>query len=151
MVVTVTLGNRQLTLSGSRAAASSRTSDPTAVLPMREANEIAHDAATLRQRLEHDGYLLLRGFLPREEVLGAFGMIARELRERGWLAGEDEGGMVVDESYPHPSAGSLGTYNKGAHGACTHRPPHTRPLAHPVRLTESCPLAAQATKSGTKG
>ena len=39
-------------------------------LHLRESNEIGDDAAALRQRLEEDGYLLLRGLHDRDAVLG---------------------------------------------------------------------------------
>ena len=38
---------------------------------LRESNDIAHDGAAIRSRIEQDGYLLLRGLVDRERVLEA--------------------------------------------------------------------------------
>jgi hypothetical protein len=49
-----------------------------------------NDAAALNDRMEHDGYLLLRGLLNREQVLGARRVAAEKLQACGHLlAGTD--------------------------------------------------------------
>ena len=52
---------------------------------------------TLRERLRRDGYLLLRGLLPREAVDAGRRRIAAELEGAGWLApGSEAGALRVD-------------------------------------------------------
>jgi len=52
---------------------------------------------TLRERLRRDGYLLLRGLLPREAVDAGRRRIAAELSQAGWLApGSDAEALRVD-------------------------------------------------------
>jgi hypothetical protein len=58
--------------------------------------DIADDAAALRARLAEDGYLLLRGFHPRDEVLAARADLIAALRAGGHLAD----GAAGDAGYP---------------------------------------------------
>jgi hypothetical protein len=57
---------------------------------LRDSNDILGDFAALRQRLEEDGYLLLRGFHERERIMKARGDFVRKLQQLGRL----------DEAYP---------------------------------------------------
>jgi hypothetical protein len=57
---------------------------------LRDSNDILGDFAALRQRLEEDGYLLLRGFHERERIMRARGDFMRKLQQLGRL----------DEAYP---------------------------------------------------
>ena len=54
-------------------------------LNLRESNDVLNDAPLLRARLEDDGYLLIRGFHDREQVLQVRREILERLRERGQL------------------------------------------------------------------
>jgi len=60
--------------------------DPRVALELRDASALLGDARALRERLEEDGYLLLRGFHPREEVLRARRAIVDHLAAAGALA-----------------------------------------------------------------
>lgn len=51
-----------------------------------EASRLDEPVATLRDRLQEEGYLLLRGFHPRDEVLAARADLMGALRARGALA-----------------------------------------------------------------
>ncbi|MNI03540.1 Phytanoyl-CoA dioxygenase (PhyH) [compost metagenome] len=52
---------------------------------LRSSNEIEHDMDALRLRLQEDGYLLLRGFHDRNQVLTAKGEFLRKLHDMGRL------------------------------------------------------------------
>jgi len=52
---------------------------------LRESNEILGSDELLRQRMDDDGYLYLRGFLDREEVRGVRLALCEILAEEGWL------------------------------------------------------------------
>ena len=70
---------------------------------MRDSNDILHDAAALRARLDEDGYLLIRQLRPRDTVLLARRQILEKLQERGDLApGSDlmEGIVNPDAAFP---------------------------------------------------
>ena len=66
----------------------------------------ASDAASLRQRLSRDGYLLLRGFLPRGAVLRAQRCVLRALRRES-PAGFARGSRA-EEARAAPGAAALG-------------------------------------------
>ena len=68
-------------------------------------------ALRLRRRLDTDGYLLIRNLLPRKAVLDAHQCVASQLQRLGWLRPEAplEECHVDVASFPHPSAGSVGT------------------------------------------
>ena len=74
---------------------------------MRDSAPLLPDTEALQQRLEHDGYLLLRGLLPRGTVLEAQATLAAALAEAGWLAdGSDPAELRIDRALewdsPHP-------------------------------------------------
>jgi hypothetical protein len=52
---------------------------------LRESNDILHDVEKLRSRLQQDGYLLIRGFHDREQVLAARREFLQSLRNMGRL------------------------------------------------------------------
>ena len=63
---------------------------PEAIGELSESNSIVADASALRERMNRDGYLLLRGLLDREQVLAACRSAAEELLAKGYLqAGTD--------------------------------------------------------------
>ncbi len=73
-------------------------------LRLRESNEVGDDPAALRQRLEEDGYLLLRGLHDRDAVLRARESVLRRLDARGALADDvslTEG--IVNPHYEGPA------------------------------------------------
>jgi hypothetical protein len=60
--------------------------DPRIAATLRNGSELLGDAGALRERLEDDAYLLLRGFHPRDEVLEARQVIVKHLADAGALA-----------------------------------------------------------------
>ena len=50
-----------------------------------ESNDLLDDPVALRKRMRDEGYLFLRDFLPRKEVLGLRRQIAGICRDAGWL------------------------------------------------------------------
>ena len=54
--------------------------------PFRDSTEHLNDGATLRARLAEDGYLFLRGLLPREVILDVRTRLLSKAMEGGWLA-----------------------------------------------------------------
>ena len=54
--------------------------------PFRDSTEHLNDGETLRARLAEDGYLFLRGLLPREAILDVRGRLLNKAMEGGWLA-----------------------------------------------------------------
>lgn len=73
---------------------------PEAFGELRSSPVAPEDAEGLREGLEGDGYLLLRGFFPREDVLAARHDLLLRLAARGWL----EEGSDPDEALPSPAA-----------------------------------------------
>ncbi|BCM94444.1 1-deoxypentalenic acid 11-beta-hydroxylase [Abditibacteriota bacterium] len=55
-------------------------------LHLRDSNDALNNPEALRARLEDDGYLFIRGFHDRDQVLGVRREILERLRERGQLA-----------------------------------------------------------------
>lgn len=49
---------------------------------LRESNDVLGDAAALWQRMDEDGYLLLRGLIKRETVLAARAVVLEHMREQ---------------------------------------------------------------------
>ena len=52
--------------------------------PFVESNNLLNDPPALRRRLRHDGYLFLRGILPKDEVLDLRRQILEICAEAGW-------------------------------------------------------------------
>ena len=52
----------------------------------RELTEHMNDGETLRARLAEDGYLFLRGLLPRDAILAVRARLLNKAAEGGWLA-----------------------------------------------------------------
>lgn len=75
---------------------------------LRDSNDIRHDIHALRQRMQEDGYILIRGFHNREQVLKARAEIVERLRQDGKLAPETD-----------PAQARIGPGNKGAFFAGT--------------------------------
>src|SRR5262245_59424528 len=50
-----------------------------------DSSHLIHDFAALRQRMEEDGYLFLRGFFPRAAVLEARKFVTDRLMDGGFL------------------------------------------------------------------
>lgn len=67
---------------------------------LRDSNDIAHDPAALRERMEEDGYLLIRGFHDREEVLHARQAVLSKMNKMGKLERDTllEEGIMADGS-----------------------------------------------------
>src|ERR1700742_2698730 len=53
--------------------------------PFRDSTEHLNDGDTLRARLAEDGYLFLRGLLPREAILDVRARLLNKAAEGGWL------------------------------------------------------------------
>ena len=66
---------------------------PALTLNLRDSNDILHDAPDLRQRLQSDGFLLIRGFHDAAQVLAVRREILERLQERGQL---DERAPLMD-------------------------------------------------------
>src|SRR5271165_4463986 len=56
--------------------------------PFRDSTEHLNNAETLRTRLAEDGYLFLRGLLPREAILDVRDRLLTKAAEGGWLASD---------------------------------------------------------------
>jgi hypothetical protein len=82
---------------------------------LRDSNSILNDPAALRARMQADGYLLLRGILPRERVLGARRMVLERLAAAGKL---DKNASLMDGIL---ADGSSGEY-LGGKKEVTHSP-----------------------------
>ncbi len=61
---------------------------------LRDSSGVAEDFPELRRRFDEDGYLFLRGYLPRDRVIAARAEIAQGLAEEG----------VLDPEYPEMEA-----------------------------------------------
>jgi len=59
-----------------------------AIVELKDSGGLLGDVPALRRRLEEDGYLYLRGFHPREEVLAARREVVALLMEAGCLDAE---------------------------------------------------------------
>lgn len=84
----ITVGNRELELGGPD------------LTELRSSNDILHDRAALRGRMEEDGYLLIRGFHPREQVLQARRAILEKMDAMGKIERDTllEDGVMADGS-----------------------------------------------------
>ncbi|NRA38040.1 MAG: phytanoyl-CoA dioxygenase family protein, partial [Planctomycetes bacterium] len=79
------------------------------------------DIAVLRQRLEVDGYLCMRGLLPREAVLGARRVMYEQMKKDGTL---DD-----DSTFECPTGRGTGSYMGQKH--VTHHPDFLAAVEHP--------------------
>ncbi|OBZ17638.1 phytanoyl-CoA dioxygenase family protein [Bacillus sp. FJAT-26390] len=84
----VKVGSRELEMNGPH------------LTELRSSNDIIHDMAALRQRMEDDGYLLIRGFHEREQVLRARMSILEKMDRTGKIARDTllEEGVMADGS-----------------------------------------------------
>lgn len=84
----VKVGNRALVLGGPH------------LMELRDSNDIINDIAALRNRIEEDGYLLLRGFHDREQVLKARRAVLEKMDRMGKLDRDTllEEGVMADGS-----------------------------------------------------
>lgn len=84
----IKVGNRSLELGGPH------------LTELRDSNDIMHDYQALRSRIEEDGYLLLRGFHDREEVLKARRSVLEKMNKMGKLDRDTllEEGVMADGS-----------------------------------------------------
>jgi len=82
---------------------------------LREANEILADVEALRERMQEDGYLLIRGLFEREQVLAARQQIVEALVREGQI---DTSRPLLD-AYAAP--GKRGGF-KGGENECTAAP-----------------------------
>jgi hypothetical protein len=69
------------------------------VNPFVDSTEIAHDGAALAERMQRDGYLLIRGLLPTEAVRNVQRQIAALTSEAGWLSK----GAPVEDAIADPA------------------------------------------------
>jgi hypothetical protein len=82
---------------------------------LRESNSILNDPAALRTRMEEDGYLLLRGILPRARVLGARRVVLERLAATGKL---DKNAPLMDGILAEGASGEyLGGKKEVTHAA----------------------------------
>lgn len=67
---------------------------------LRSSNDIFHDVQALRDRMEEDGYLLIRGFHDRDKVLQARTNILEKMKQMGKLDRDTqlEDGVMADGS-----------------------------------------------------
>jgi ectoine hydroxylase-related dioxygenase (phytanoyl-CoA dioxygenase family) len=56
-----------------------------AYLPFRDSTEILHDGLKLSERLDTDGYLFIKGLLPRDDILKVRGDLFNIAQEYAWL------------------------------------------------------------------
>ncbi|MCW3475538.1 phytanoyl-CoA dioxygenase family protein [Limobrevibacterium gyesilva] len=78
------------------------------MVPFTESNDIVQDGAALAARMRRDGYLFLRGLLPREDVAAVQRQVGEIVRAAGWLRNDrpveqavaDPAGFCVD---PEPA------------------------------------------------
>ncbi|WP_053376464.1 phytanoyl-CoA dioxygenase family protein [Paenibacillus sp. FJAT-27812] len=84
----VKVGSRELEMNGPH------------LIELRSSNDIIHDMAALRKRMEDDGYLLIRGFHEREQVLRARMSILEKMDRTGKIARDTllEEGVMADGS-----------------------------------------------------
>lgn len=73
MSVSVKMGERWLDMNGPH------------LTELRSSNDIMEDATALRERMKEDGYLLIRGFHDRENVLAARRSLIEKLIQQGKL------------------------------------------------------------------
>ena len=80
---------------------------------MQDSNDILDNPDALRDRIAHDGYLLIRGLHDKEAVLTARHQILKKLEEKGMLAPDTplmDG--IFNPEYPETtSTGSMGNIN----------------------------------------
>jgi len=67
---------------------------------LRSSNDIFHDVQALRDRMEEDGYLLIRGFHDRDKVMQARTNILEKMKQMGKLDRDTqlEDGVMADGS-----------------------------------------------------
>ncbi|MDU0199645.1 MULTISPECIES: phytanoyl-CoA dioxygenase family protein [Paenibacillus] len=84
----VKVGNRELEMDGEQ------------LTELRSSNDILHDKQALRERMEEDGYLLIRGFHERDKVLAARTSILEKMDQMGKLDRDTqlEDGVMADGS-----------------------------------------------------
>ena len=63
--------------------------------PFRDSTEHLNDGETLRDRLADDGYLFLRGLLPREMILDVRARLLNKAAEGGWLTPDSPSGADI--------------------------------------------------------
>lgn len=71
--------------------------------PFLDSTEYLDDASELKRRLERDGYIFLRGLLPREEVLAIRRRGLEVAAECGWL----DAGHPIEDAIPNPEAAAI--------------------------------------------
>lgn len=64
-------------------------SDPT-MLPLRESNDAMSDADELQRRIEHDGYLFIRGLLPGDVLWDLRRQMLGVIQRGGWLRADTD-------------------------------------------------------------
>ncbi|NRF90585.1 phytanoyl-CoA dioxygenase family protein [Paenibacillus frigoriresistens] len=84
----VKVGSRELEMEGQH------------LTELRSSNDILHDVGALRERIEEDGYLLIRGFHDRDKVLNARTSILEKMDRMGKLDRDTllEEGVMADGS-----------------------------------------------------
>jgi hypothetical protein len=80
------------------------------VAPLRDSTPLTADGPALRQRLTDDGYLFLRGAVPRTEILEARCEVLQRLVEVGEIAPPAIDGIATGASRRRELAGDLGAF-----------------------------------------
>ena len=85
---------------------------PSAFGELEDSSRLLGDADALRERMELNGYLFLRGFFEREDVLAARRTVVERMAAKGWLAGgSDPMDGVLAEGINPKFAPELGENN----------------------------------------
>lgn len=75
---------------------------------MLPSNDIYYDAPKLRYRLDQDGYLLLKGIVPRDVVNDGLNDLATQMRNCGWTLEEDRQKQAAKDGFtmgvPYPTS-----------------------------------------------
>ena len=78
--------------------------------PLRDSTATQSDGLALRQRLAEEGYLFLRGVVPRDEIMSARQEVFERLAEVGEIAPPAIEGIATGHSRRRESAGDLGAF-----------------------------------------
>lgn len=106
------------------------------VPPLRESTHLLRDPATLRRRFRDDGYLFLRGVMPRDALDRTLGAVLAEVEKAGWLLpGTDPRDRLADpaKACAEPMAAYRAVYDRVFRLEAFHALPHAPELAAVMR------------------